>query len=152
MEGDDIVEIQDGNATFAIRSITDMYKEIQQLKKELQVAQQSLIPVPLAINNDYIFGVKVGNIVIISFDGFPTGSQYPTGWGASIATLDIGYKAKKKTFSILGAQSVLTQFDDGNIVVHIEQGSSILSFDKYSGNGDVINFWARGQIVIPVEE
>ena len=146
------MEIQDGSAKFEVRSITDMYKEIQQLQKEVQEEQKKLVPVPLAINNDYIQGVKAGNLVIISFDGFPNGTQYPTGWGASIATLDIGYKAKKKTFSILGAQTVLTQYDDGNIVVCIEQGSSILSFGKYSGNGDVISFWARGQIVIPVEE
>ena|GEM_PF-4491303 len=89
------MEIQDGSAKFEVRSITDMYKEIQQLQKEVQVAQQALIPVPLAINNDYILGVKVGNIVIISFQGFPNGTQYPTGWGAQITTLDIGYKAKK---------------------------------------------------------
>ena len=146
------MEIQDGSAKFEGRSITDMYKEIQQLQKEVQEAQKKLVPVPLAINNDYIQGVKAGNLVIISFDGFPNGTQYPTGWGASIATLDIGYKAKKKTFSILGAQTVLTQYDDGNIVVCIEQGSSILSFHKFSGEGDVVGFWARGQIVIPVEE
>lgn len=53
------MEIQDGSAKFEVRSITDMYKEIQQLQKEVQVAQQALIPVPLAINNDYILGVKV---------------------------------------------------------------------------------------------
>lgn len=146
------MEIQDGSAKFEVRSITDMYKEIQQLQKEVQVAQQALIPVPLAINNDYILGVKVGNIVIISFQGFPNGTQYPTGWGAQITTLDIGYKAKKDTYSILGAQSVSSNNDDGNIVVIIQQGSSILSFNKFAGNGDTVGFWARGQIVIPIEE
>lgn len=146
MEGDiSMAEIQDGSATFEVRSITDMYKQIQKL-------QQALTPITLPISNNYIFAQKIGNLVIISFDGFPKGANYPVGWGAKISSLDIGYKAHKKIMANLAAQSVVRGDDDGSIVAYINEGETVVYFIKFSGNGDKCDYWARGQIVIPVEE
>lgn len=145
MEGDSL-EIQDGSAKFEVRSIPDMYKEIQQLK-------QLLTPTVLPFSDNKKFGVKIGNLVIVSFDGYPNGTEYPSGWGVSLGTLDIGYKAKTNVFASIASQSSTTNiYDDGNIIANIAKGSSTISFKKFSGNGEAINYWARGQIIIPIEE
>ena len=122
-----------------------MYKQIQKL-------QQALTPITLPISNNVIFAQKIGNLVVISFDGFPNGTTYPTGWGALITTLDIGYKARKRVVASLAAQSVVDGNDDGNIIASIDEGSSLVCFTKFAGNGSAPNFWARGQIIIPVED